>query len=67
MAGLTHPDSFLIAVCMNARGAMEILLATLAFEAGLIGNSFFVGLIFMAVATTLVTVGVLRKTTAVAA
>jgi len=62
LSGLPHQDSFLIAMAMNARGAMEILLATLAFEAGLINNSFFIALVFMAVFTTLVTVVVLRRT-----
>ena len=62
LGGLPRKDSFIVAAAMNARGAMEILLATLAFEAGLIGNSFFVALVFMAVGTTLVTVAVLRKT-----
>jgi len=61
LGGLNRKDSFVVAASMNARGAMEILLATLALEAGLIGNSFFVALVFMAVTTTLVTVGVLRK------
>lgn len=65
--GLSREDSWVIAAAMNARGAMEILLATIAFEAGLIGNSFFVALVFMAVATTLVTVGFLKKTAALEA
>jgi Kef-type K+ transport system membrane component KefB/mannitol/fructose-specific phosphotransferase system IIA component (Ntr-type) len=39
---------------LNARGAMEIILATLAMEAGLIRQQFFVALVLMALLTSLI-------------
>jgi Kef-type K+ transport system membrane component KefB len=39
---------------MNARGAMEIILATLALQANLIGEEVFVAIVIMAVITSIV-------------
>lgn len=39
---------------MNARGAMEIVLATVAFEYGLIDQRIFVALVLMALATSMI-------------
>ena len=39
---------------MNSRGAMEILLALLALEAGIISEQLFVALVIMAVVTSLI-------------
>ena len=38
---------------MNARGAMELIMATVARDAGLIDDRIFVALVFMALFTTL--------------
>jgi len=38
---------------MNARGAMEIILGTLAFRAGIIQVELFVALVVMALVTSL--------------
>ena len=38
---------------MNARGAMEIILGTFAFQAGLITPEIFVALVVMALLTSL--------------
>lgn len=45
-------DSLAIATAMTARGAIEILLATRALHYGIIDERIFVGIIFMALATS---------------
>jgi len=52
--GFSKRESMAIGVAMNARGAMEIILALLALQAGLIGEPMFVALITMAIITSLV-------------
>jgi len=59
-AGLTKDESLVIGFGMNARGAMEIILGTLALNAGLISPQIFVALIIMALITSL-TSGPLMK------
>jgi Kef-type K+ transport system membrane component KefB len=54
LMGFTDRESLAIGFGMNARGAMEIILALLALEAGLIGEKMFVALIIMAMVTSLV-------------
>jgi Kef-type K+ transport system membrane component KefB len=46
---------------LNARGAMEIILATLALNAGLIGDKIFVGLVIMALVTSLSSGPLMKK------
>lgn len=53
-------ESLAIAVCMNARGAMEIILATIALEARIIDGKMFVALVFMAIVTSLMPGPLLR-------
>lgn len=48
-------QSAVIGVAMNARGAMEMILATVAKDAGLIDDQVFVALIIMALLTSLLT------------
>lgn len=48
-------DSLTVGLGLNARGAMEIVLATSALEYGLINEQIFVALVIMALATTLMT------------
>jgi len=52
--GFTKRDSLTIGMATNARGAMEIILALLALEAGLIQEDMFVALIIMAIVTSIV-------------
>lgn len=53
IGGLTHNESLAIGFGINARGAMEIILATIALQAGLIGEPIFVGLTLMAIITSI--------------
>ncbi len=51
--GLNFKEAVAVGFGMNARGAMEILLGTLALEAKLISPQLFVGLVVMAVVTSI--------------
>jgi len=48
-------QSTIIGIAMNARGAMEMILATVAKDAGLIDDQVFVALIIMALVTSVLT------------
>ncbi|MEI7979874.1 MAG: cation:proton antiporter [Bacteroidota bacterium] len=50
--GLTKQESLAVGFGMNARGAMEIILALLALQAGLINQKLFVAIVIMAVVTS---------------
>jgi Kef-type K+ transport system membrane component KefB len=45
---------------LNARGAMEIILGTLAYNAGIIGKPVFVALVVMALVTSLTSAPLMR-------
>jgi len=60
ITGFTKRQSLAIGFGMNARGAMEIILATLALQNGLINEQMFVALVVMAVVTS-VTAGSMMK------
>jgi Kef-type K+ transport system membrane component KefB/mannitol/fructose-specific phosphotransferase system IIA component (Ntr-type) len=53
LGGLRLRSAAAVGFGLNARGAMEIILATLALEAGLIRDQFFVALVAMALLTSL--------------
>jgi Kef-type K+ transport system membrane component KefB len=53
MGGLDFKNSMAVGFGMNARGAMEILLGTIAFKAGIISPDLFVALIIMALLTSI--------------
>jgi Kef-type K+ transport system membrane component KefB/mannitol/fructose-specific phosphotransferase system IIA component (Ntr-type) len=53
LAGFPPRHAWSIGFALNARGAMEIVLATLAMQAGLIGERLFVALVVMAIFTSL--------------
>lgn len=53
LGGLPVNESLSVGFGMNARGAMEILLGTLAYDSGLIDEKMFVALVVMAVITSL--------------
>jgi len=52
--GMRWRPSAAVGFGLNARGAMEIILALLALDAGLLREQVFVALVFMALATSLV-------------
>lgn len=54
LGGLTRRDNLAVSFGMNARGTMEIILALLALQHGVIGEDVFVALIVLAVLSSLV-------------
>jgi Kef-type K+ transport system membrane component KefB len=54
MGGLTRRESLAVGFGLNARGAMEIILGTLALNAGLIDQKMFVALVVMALLTSII-------------
>ena len=53
IARIPWRESWAIGSALNARGAMEIVLATVALDAGLIGPRLFVGMVSMAILTSI--------------
>lgn len=53
LGGFSWRESLAIGFGLNARGAMEIILGTLALEAGLINETIFVALVIMALLTSI--------------
>lgn len=53
MGGLTKRESWAVGFGLNARGAMEIILGTLALNVGLIDSKMFVALVVMALITSM--------------
>jgi Kef-type K+ transport system membrane component KefB len=53
LAGESRPASTNFAAVMNARGGPGIVLASVAFDAGIITESFYVSLVLLAVVTSL--------------
>ena len=60
-AGMSPPQAWAVAFSMNARGAMEIILGSLALRAGVIEPPLFVALVVMALFTALLVGPVLRR------
>ncbi len=58
---LPKQEAWIISVALSARGAMEVLLAQLAFHSSLISEMWFTILVIMAVATSLTAGPWLRK------
>ncbi len=63
MGGMTKRESLAVGFGLNARGVMEIILGTVAHDAGLIDNKMLVALIIMALLTSLISGPLLRKFT----
>jgi Kef-type K+ transport system membrane component KefB len=63
LGGLNKRESLAVGFGLNARGAMEIILGTLALEAGLISQPIFVALVIMALVTSLTSGPLLRRFT----
>ena len=52
ISGLSAREACGVGICMNSRGAMEIILGSVALEKGLIGPELFVALVAMALITS---------------
>jgi Kef-type K+ transport system membrane component KefB/mannitol/fructose-specific phosphotransferase system IIA component len=52
--GMPSRDAWAVGFAMNSRGAMEIILAVLALEAGVIRQRLFVALVVMAITTSMI-------------
>jgi Kef-type K+ transport system membrane component KefB len=60
-AGMAPRTAWSVGFAMNARGAMEIILGTLALEAGLIRQRMFVALVVMALVTSMLSGPAIRR------
>lgn len=61
LTGFSWRESMAIGVGLNARGAMEIVLALLALQFGLIGERMFVALVVMALFTSIIAGGLISR------
>jgi Kef-type K+ transport system membrane component KefB len=55
LAGLPRPEALTVAVLMNARGLVELVVLSVGLEAGLIDERLFAVMVLMALATTFAT------------
>lgn len=61
ISGLNKKDSLIVGIGMNARGAVELIVANIALESGLINNQIFSAIILMAMITSLTTPIAMKK------
>lgn len=61
VSGLPGKEALAIGFGMNARGAMEIVLASAALDYGLIGPRIFVALVVMALATSMISGSMIQR------
>jgi Kef-type K+ transport system membrane component KefB len=61
LAGFTKPKSFALGYGLNARGIMELVIANIALQKGLIDTSIYSILVIMALLTTILTPFFLKK------
>lgn len=61
LGGLSKRNAIAVGFGLNARGAMEIILGKLAFEAGLISQPVFVALVVMALITSIASGPLMRR------
>ncbi len=61
LGGLTKRESLAVGFGLNARGAMEIILGTLALNAGLIDEKMFVALVVMALLTSMISGPLMKR------
>ncbi len=61
LGGMKRHEALAVGFGMNARGAMEIILATVALEAGLIDERIFVALVVMALVTSVLGGPVMKR------
>ncbi len=60
LGGMSGNHALAVGFGLNARGAMEIILGSLAYEAGLINHAVFVALIVMALVTSISSAPLMR-------
>jgi len=60
LGGMSGNHALAVGFGLNARGAMEIILGSLAYEAGLISHAVFVALIVMALVTSISSAPLMR-------
>lgn len=58
---LSQPQSLGIGIILNGRGVMELVIASIAYERGFIGQDLFSVLVLMGVVTTMLTPFLFRK------
>ena len=58
---MTKRESLAVGFGLNARGAMEIILGTLALNAGLIDVKMFVALVVMALLTSMISGPMIKR------
>ena len=63
LSGMTDRDALAVGFGLNARGAMEMILASVALQYGIIGERIFVALVITALLTSLLGGPVLRRLT----
>jgi Kef-type K+ transport system membrane component KefB len=63
LGGLSKRESLAVGFGLNARGAMEIILGTLALNAGLIDSKMFVALVVMALVTSMMSGPLMKRFT----
>ena len=61
LAGLDRRTSWIVGIGLNARGIMELVIANIAYKAGLISTEVFSILVIMGVLTTLTTPLMLKR------
>lgn len=61
IGGLSKRESLAVGFGLNARGAMEIILGTLALNAGLIDSKMFVALVVMALITSMMSGPLMKR------
>jgi len=61
VAGLRTEDCVAVGVALNGRGTLDLVIASIALQQGMIGRSLFSALVFMAVITTLLTPWLFKK------
>ena len=61
LLGLSQPQSLGIGIILNGRGVMELVIASIAYKRGFIGQDLFSVLVLMGVVTTMLTPFLFRK------
>ncbi|MCB9077133.1 MAG: cation:proton antiporter [Anaerolineaceae bacterium] len=61
LAGMTPRDALTVGFALNARGAMEIILASIALDHDLIDQRIFVAMVIMALATSMISGPAIRQ------
>ncbi|MBM4045643.1 MAG: cation:proton antiporter, partial [Planctomycetes bacterium] len=60
LGGMSGFDALSVAIGMNARGAMEIILAMIGMRLGIISTQVFAVLVLVAIVTSLMTAPLLK-------